>query len=247
MHEPHDFLHQVKMAFKHSALAPRYIQLATGLEEVISSGGLSAGDFLPPERVMAEALQLSRVTISKALAVLEEKQLISRLQGIGTRINPQIHYSLINEAGFTAHVIRHGGSVSNQWLLRCLIPACAKVAKFLGLAVDTQVAKLRRLRLMDGEPVSLETTYMPMDFLPEPEKVDESLYALWQSRGINPDKKQFNLKALACSADMAELLHVEPGTPLLRIQQISRDAQGNILEFSETLCRSDIYELEVWG
>ncbi|CAI1610628.1 GntR family transcriptional regulator [Serratia fonticola] len=240
-----DFIAWLRQQFSQAAAAPRYIQLANTLEIAIKQRVLGVGDFLPPERVLAEALDLSRVTVSKAMKLLEEQALVSRQQGIGTRVAMHIGYSLNQDNGFTAQVLRSGSSVSNQWLLRSCIKAPGEVAKALELASDSIVVKLRRLRLMDGNPVSLETTYIPTRFLPDPEELEHSLYALWKSRGIVPEGRHFLLKAVASSDENASLLNVQSGTPLLRIVQTSRNAQGEVLEFSETLCRSDVYEFEV--
>lgn len=240
-----DFIAWLRQQFSQAAAAPRYIQLANTLEIAIKQRVLGVGDFLPPERVLAEALDLSRVTVSKAMKLLEEQALVSRQQGIGTRVAMHIGYSLNQDNGFTAQVLRSGSSVSNQWLLRSCIKAPGDVAKALELASDSIVVKLRRLRLMDGNPVSLETTYIPTRFLPDPEELEHSLYALWKSRGIVPEGRHFLLKAVASSDENASLLNVHSGTPLLRIVQTSRNAQGEVLEFSETLCRSDVYEFEV--
>ncbi|MGL5388560.1 MAG: GntR family transcriptional regulator [Enterobacterales bacterium] len=242
-----DFIAWLRQQFSQVTAAPRYIQLANTLEIAIKQRMLAVGDFLPPERVLAETLDLSRVTVSKAMKLLEEKALVSRQQGIGTRVAMHIGYSLNQDNGFTAQVLRSGSSVSNQWLLRTTMPAPKEVAKALELASGSIVVKLRRLRLMDGNPVSLETTYIPTRFLPDPEELEHSLYALWQSRGIVPEGRHFLLKAIACSDENASLLNVLSGSPLLRIVQTSRNAQGEVLEFSETLCRSDVYEFEVHG
>lgn len=240
-----DFIAWLRQQFSQAAAAPRYIQLANTLEIAIKQRVLGVGDFLPPERVLAEALDLSRVTVSKAMKLLEEQALVSRQQGIGTRVAMHIGYSLNQDNGFTAQVLRSGSSVSNQWLLRSCIKVPSEVAKALELASGSIVVKLRRLRLMDGNPVSLETTYIPTRFLPDPEELEHSLYALWKSRGIVPEGRHFLLKAVASSDENASLLNVQSGTPLLRIVQTSRNAQGEVLEFSETLCRSDVYEFEV--
>ncbi|CAI1573287.1 Uncharacterized HTH-type transcriptional regulator yegW [Serratia fonticola] len=240
-----DFIAWLRQQFSQAAAAPRYIQLANTLEIAIKQRVLGVGDFLPPERVLAEALDLSRVTVSKAMKLLEGQALVSRQQGIGTRVAMHIGYSLNQDNGFTAQVLRSGSSVSNQWLLRSCIKAPSEVAKALELASGSIVVKLRRLRLMDGNPVSLETTYIPTRFLPDPEELEHSLYALWKSRGIVPEGRHFLLKAVASSDENASLLNVQSGTPLLRIVQTSRNAQGEVLEFSETLCRSDVYEFEV--
>jgi GntR family transcriptional regulator len=240
-----EFIAWLRQQFSQAAAAPRYIQLANTLEIAIKQHVLGAGDFLPPERMLAEVLDLSRVTVSKAMRLLEEKALVSRQQGIGTRVAMHIGYSLNQDNGFTAQVLRSGSSVSNQWLLRSCMKAPSEVAKALELASGSIVVKLRRLRLMDGNPVSLETTYIPTRFLPDPEELEHSLYALWQSRGIVPEGKHFLLRAVASSDENASLLNVQSGSPLLRIIQTSRNAQGEVLEFSETLCRSDVYEFEV--
>ena len=82
------------------------------------AAGAGGRGVLPPERQMAEGLALSRVTVSKAMKLLEEKGLISRQQGVGTRVAMRIGYSLDKDSGFTAQALRHGSSVSNRWLLR---------------------------------------------------------------------------------------------------------------------------------
>ncbi|CAI1740606.1 Uncharacterized HTH-type transcriptional regulator yegW [Serratia entomophila] len=241
----HDFIAWLYQQLAQEAAAPRYMQLAAALELAIKQRALVAGDFLPPERLLAEGLMLSRVTVSKAMKLLEEKSLIVRQQGVGTRVALHIGYSCNQDSSFTTQMLRNGSSVSNQWLLRTHMAAPAHVAKALALDSSARVVKLRRLRLMDGNPVSLETTYIPPRFLPDPDRLEHSLHALWQTRGIVPEGKHFLLKAVACNHEIANLLNVNRGTPLLRIIQTSRNAQGEVLAFSETLCRSDVYEFEV--
>ena len=44
------------------------------------------GDLIPPERKLSEKLGVSRVTVRKALKLLEEEHIIERVQGSGTRV-----------------------------------------------------------------------------------------------------------------------------------------------------------------
>lgn len=44
------------------------------------------GDHIPPERKLSEELGVSRVTVRKALKLLEEEHIIERIQGSGTRV-----------------------------------------------------------------------------------------------------------------------------------------------------------------
>ncbi|KEY59590.1 GntR family transcriptional regulator [Serratia sp. DD3] len=240
-----NFIAWIRQHLSQTAAAPRYRQLASLIESAIKQRVIVVGDFLPPERVLAEGLVLSRVTVSKAMKLLEEKALVWRQQGVGTCVAMRIDYCLNQDHGFTAQVLCNGGCVSNQWLLRTYMPATTEVAKALEMDMGSTVVKLHCLRLLDGHPVSLETTYIPPHFLPEPEKLEHSLYALWQSQGITPQGRHFLLKAVACNDEYAHLLNIPSGMPLLCIVKISRNTQGQVLEFCETLCRSDVYEFEV--
>lgn len=44
------------------------------------------GDLIPPERKLSDELGVSRVTVRKALKLLEEEHIIERIQGSGTRV-----------------------------------------------------------------------------------------------------------------------------------------------------------------
>ncbi len=93
-----DFMAWLRGHLAQGAVAPRYIQLAMAIETAIRQQVLAAEAFLPPERQMAEGLALSRVTVSKAMKLLEEKGLILRQQGVGTRVAMHIGYSSIRTA-----------------------------------------------------------------------------------------------------------------------------------------------------
>ncbi|KMN83552.1 GntR family transcriptional regulator [Chromobacterium alkanivorans] len=240
-----DILECLSASLQRSDATPRYLLIAGALEQAIRRHQLAEGAFLPTERLMAEKLGLSRVTISKAMAELERKRLITRQQGRGTRVAQAFRYSLNDSGGFTEQVLRSGGSVANQWLLRRRERAPAAIAGLLRLPAGADIAKLRRLRLMDGTPAALETTYIPLAYLPEPERLEHSLYQWWERHGVEIGRKHFRLASCAADQDSAALLHVQAGTPLLRILQTSLNAAEQVLEFSEVLCRSDLYEFEV--
>lgn len=226
--------------------APRYMQLAMLLEQGISQNKELSGQFLPAERLIAQQLELSRVTVSRAMSLLEEKGLIVRQQGVGTRISQHLNYSLDhNESGFTALVLQAGGVAGNRWLERIKVMLPDEVASSVPVLQGEQVTKLRRVRLVNGEPVSLETTWIPSVFLPTPETLEHSLYQHWAERGIHPAKKQVRIKAVACQTDVARHLNIQPGMPLLFYRQHTYNAQNELLEYCEIYCRSDIYEIQV--
>jgi len=65
---------------------PLYRQLADALERQVLSGALRAGDRLPAERSLAETLAVSRGTVVRAFELLEQKEILERVQGRGTTV-----------------------------------------------------------------------------------------------------------------------------------------------------------------
>ncbi len=236
----------VRQTLEKPSTAPRYMQLAMVLEQGINQNKALAGQFFPAERAIAQQLAISRVTVSRALSLLEDKGLIVRQQGVGTRISQHLDYSLDDEeAGFTKLVLQTGGIAGNRWLERTTMLLPDEVASNVPALKGERVTKLRRVRLINGEPVSLETIWIPLAWLPAPEILEHSLYQYWAERGILPAKKKVRIKAIACQAETARLLNIQPGMPLLFYRQHTYNAQNGLLEYCEIYCRSDIYEIQI--
>ena len=66
---------------------PKYIALAKLLEEDIQNGKLKAGTKLPPQRELADFLDLNLSTISKVYKLCEQKGLLSASVGNGTYVS----------------------------------------------------------------------------------------------------------------------------------------------------------------
>lgn len=69
------------------ASGPKYAALARLLEEDIKSGKLKAGTKLPPQRELADFLDLNLSTISKAYKLCQQKGLLSSSVGNGTYVS----------------------------------------------------------------------------------------------------------------------------------------------------------------
>jgi DNA-binding transcriptional MocR family regulator len=65
---------------------PLYQRLADALRAAILRGDLAAGGLLPPERLLAQHLAVSRSTVVAAYDLLRADHLVERRQGSGTRV-----------------------------------------------------------------------------------------------------------------------------------------------------------------
>jgi GntR family transcriptional repressor for pyruvate dehydrogenase complex len=70
---------------------PAYAAVVDRVRRAVALGALLPGDRLPPERVLAEGLQVSRVTVREALRVLQgEGLLITKRGSSGTIVSPSV-------------------------------------------------------------------------------------------------------------------------------------------------------------
>lgn len=63
-----------------------YLALKNKICEKIFNGTYKDGENIPPERILAENLNISRVTVRKALDLLEKDGIVERVQGSGTLV-----------------------------------------------------------------------------------------------------------------------------------------------------------------
>src|SRR2546421_11421235 len=65
---------------------PIYVQIINQVKRLIGSGRLSAGDELPPIRVLAEQLVVNPNTVARAYLELERAGVVTKRQGAGTYV-----------------------------------------------------------------------------------------------------------------------------------------------------------------
>ena len=68
--------------------APIYLSLAAMLEDDILSGVIPRGTRLPPQRELADWLDIDFTTVTRAFNVCREKNLIYGITGRGTFVSP---------------------------------------------------------------------------------------------------------------------------------------------------------------
>jgi DNA-binding GntR family transcriptional regulator len=118
-------------------------------------------------------------------------------------------------------------------------------AESLGLAPGASLFEVERLRTMDGVPILIDRTRIPLSIAPGLEATDldgVSLYGTLEERfGVRPSRARFTVEAIEADARRAELLGLTAGQPLLRCQQQTEDDAGRQIELCEMVYRYDRY------
>ena len=225
-----------------ASASPLYVQLAQQLAKAIRDGDYRANEALPSERVLAETLGLSRVTARKAIDQLVEQGLIQRRHGSGTYIAPKLEQPLSRLTSFSEELHQRGFKPTSKWLARGTSSAAPDELLSLGLSPGQRVSRLERLRLADDVVMAYEVSVLPQALLPEPAKVEGSLYAHLESVGAAPIRALQHIRALNAPAKIAELMGVPLGEAVLYITRVGYLATGQAVELTHSYCRSDYYD-----
>ena len=223
---------------------PVWVQIEEQLAWRIEAGDLPAGERLPPERDLAEALAVSRMTVRQALASLAARGLVERGVGRGTFVRRAgaIVHDLTRIAGFTKQVERQGMAASARILAAAAGPAPDQVARALGIEPGAAAVRLERVRSAGGEPVTLEDTWLPAHRFPAllAHDLTGSLYALMGSvYGLAPVSATEQLEPVAARSFDAETLRVAPGSPLMLVERTAYAADGTAVEYARDRHRGD--------
>ena len=117
-------------------------------------------------------------------------------------------------------------------------PVIRDVAAALGLAEDSPVWRLEKLRLIEGQPLLYSLEYLPLALLPPDHPVFDwsgSLMALMQGLGLAPVMSRATVSAVGPPETQADLGSLGAGGPLLLVAETCFTAAG------QAVIRSLIY------
>lgn len=220
---------------------PMYSRIAATLRGLIETGALRGGDMLPSERDLASTTGHSRVTVRKAFDLLCQDGLVTRRQGAGSFVTPQIHQPLSVLVGFTEDMKRRGATTTSRLLKKSVGPPDPADMLKLGLSPADAVFRLSRVRLSEGEPLAIEHAVIPA-WAVAPESVRQSLYAALRASGHMPVRALQRLQAGIATPQEARLLGLGANSAVLRIERRSFLENGRVIEVTTSAYRGDRYD-----
>jgi GntR family transcriptional regulator len=227
---------------------PRYYQLANILRESIASGKFDVHQPIPSERQLETLYSVSRPTIRQAIDLLVRQGFLYRQHGRGTFVSPQKLQKGISELTSFSEDMKQRGILPGQKILELgMIAPPEKVRQQLELPADCdQVLCIERLRLGDGVPMGLQTSYYN---LPEGQTITReeleqygSIYRMLQEKfHLIPTEADETLEVTVATPREAALLQIEPGAPLLLSERTAYSQNRRVIEFVKILYRGDRY------
>jgi GntR family transcriptional regulator len=234
---------------KHVA-SPVYVQIAEAIKTMLRERSIPAGAAMPPERVLAQRLGVSRMTIRQANDLLERIGLIERHPGRGTfAVQNRIIKQEQETRSFSEEIRSRGGVPSSRVISFRSMESTNAIADYFGITPGDLVYEIQRVRLADGIPIALESVQIPAAMFPHLDRfnlVDHSLYQILEENyGIELARSEEEISAAQPNAQHKKLLQLPRNTAVLHIRRRTFTTDGRPLELASTTYRGDLYTARV--
>ena len=147
----------------------KYKQLFKQLERDILGEKYQLGDFLPSEHQLMEIYQVSRDTVRKALALLQEEGLIKKVRGQGSKVvkQEQLDFPVSNLTSYQELVAQHQLQSKTNVISLDKITVDKKLSKTTGFPEYRLVWRIVRQRVVDSIASVLDIDYLDKSLVPD--------------------------------------------------------------------------------
>lgn len=223
-----------------------YVEIAEALSADVRAGVYGVHQKLPSENDLAQQYNTTRLTIRKAIDLLEKQQVVVRDRNRGTYVlaaQGKISSGSSGLVGFTEAAKQFHLDVSTKVLdLRRTIVYPDYVEAKLDLVAQEPVWQIERLRLADHEPMTYEQIYLKQKVLPEltAHQAQGSLYKLIeQTMAIGYANQE--LESVLLDQATSQLLATQPGQPAFLAHTVAYSMDGYPILYDNSHYRADKY------
>ncbi|WP_053135408.1 GntR family transcriptional regulator [Streptomyces ambofaciens] len=222
--------------------ADRARQLADLLRRQLLTDAFPDGA-LPHEDALAAEYDATRNTVRQALDLLRAEGLVTRQPGVGTVLATRKYPHGLDRLMGLAETLHEHGRVTNEVRATVPVPAPAPVAERLRVPPGEDVLYIERLRRLNGVPLSLDHTYLPLDtgtaLLGADLENNDVFHLLESVTGTPLGHAEINLEAVSADAHSAAVLETPRGAAVLMLERLTHLADGRPVDLEFIRFRGD--------
>ena len=229
---------------------PLYAQIKDALREQIIDGTYRQHDRIPSEADLMRSFGVSRITVRQALNSLENERLIFKVAGKGTFVSkPRPYQQSARLQGFGEAMLKLGITVTNRLLSLNTVAADAVVAARLQVPEGSPLTEIRRVRCTDGEPISLDVTYVRRHLgerLAREDLATRDIFVIIENDYDTPlGHAELGIDAVIADAALARQLMIPVGSPILRAERLTWSRDGQPIDFEYLYYRGESFRFEL--
>ena len=230
--------------------SPLYRQIKGLILQSLEAGEWKPGEAIPSEMDLAARYRVSQGTVRKAIDELSAENLVVRRQGKGTFVathaEDHVQYRFLRLEPDVGTLDSEGPAHRN--VIECKrVRANAEVARALALRTGDAVVQVRRVLAFGSVPTIVEDLWLPGG--PFKGLTAEQMagyhgptYAMFELEfGVRMVRATEKVRAVAATAQQAQLLQLEKSTPLLSVERIAFTYNDTPMELRRGLYRTDTH------
>lgn len=234
----------------------KYETVAQDLQQKIMSGEYQANDQLPTLSELCDIYAVSKITVKKAMELLQAQGLVATRRGSGSYVKGIAQHELsvpayetsLQMGGFSSDHAARGENVRTEVEDFSVVNPPADVAEKLGMERDEFAYHVCRVRYANETPQVVEYTYMPIKVVPDlrAEHVAGSIYGYIEGDlGLRIDSAHRAVRAVMPTKQERAWLDLKskPNVPLLEVEQVGFLDDGRAFEYSVVRHAGDLYVL----
>jgi len=230
---------------------PAYYQLEKAIQERIESGRLRVDDPLPPERDIAKMNGLSLTTVRRALQNLVQNGFLHRVQGKGTFVsNTALRRKKVRYYSFAKHFQDDIAQINIKLIELNHIKGKRGINQNLKIRENQDLYELRRVLTLNRKPIIYSLSFLPYNLFKGLEDFKAfyfEKYALYifleEKFGVSTMKNRELFGTASADKELAAILNVEEGCPLLLIEMQSLTHKDKPYEYRLSYCRTDEHKI----
>jgi GntR family transcriptional regulator len=233
-----------------SSFVPLYHQLYEALRQQIDGGQWKPGDQLPTEAELASTYNISQITIRKALNMLVDAGAIYRHRGKGTFVAQQAITSNLGQVVNIEEDMRQRGLSFRVELLETVTAPVSKgTALMLQTGIGEELACIKRLFIVENEPICLERSYFVHRLCPgilrQVSANTPLSTTLAEEYGLLAGKSEQTIRARPAGTEYARELQIAPEDPLLFVERVVYSNRNVPFMLARVFYRGDRYALRL--
>lgn len=231
---------------------PLYLKLYEKILRNIENKKYSTSEKLPSENEFATTFDVNRHTVRQALSMLKDEGFIYTKKGKGNYIsNIKVPYSISDKSSYTSKILDLGYEPKTKFLSADVIEPSNDVAINLGLNKNLKVIELKLLRYANDLPISVSYSYFDAyiyrEIINNLDCKPFSLYKVLEKCYPNLEitKVSTVFESHSSTNELSELLMMPSNSPILSASTLSKDQDGNFVEYGTSFFRGDTCKIKV--
>lgn len=226
-----------------------YLQVANALKEEILTGKFEKGERIGSQKALEERFEVSKITIRKAIEVLENEDLVTTIHGKGTFVKQdKVEQHLDALTSLTDVIKMHGYHPQVKVIKK---EERMTTGNFSENEYDDKLNCLyiERIHIIEEETIALAQAFIPEKYgrkMTQKELEQLTIYELLENKfNVALGEADQSIEAVPADEYLSEVLKVDTGTPLLKAQRLVFSEEGELVEKIIFYYRHDAFAFKV--